>query len=115
MAEKQVDAFGGGGGKGGQDEATTLPVDNRARQTGAALRPTRRTRLPKESNEKGPQVNRPEVLPAAFGTCSNRLLPTRPDDGLPESRIRRVLVVQLREEAVTTPPFHGVSSLDAPD
>ena len=35
--------------------------------------------------------------------------------GLPESRVRRVLVVQLREEAVTTPPVHGVSSLDAPD
>ena len=57
------------------------------------------------------------LLPATFGTRSDRLLPPRPDDRSPEARVGRVLVVQLREatDADAPSPVHGVSGLGPPD
>ena len=92
-----------------------LPVDSGPRQTGATLHPTWRPRLPKEGDAKGAQVGRPALLSAAVGPRGNGLLPARPDVGPTEARDGRVLVVQLREEAVAPPSVHGVPSVGPPD
>ena len=54
-------------------------MDKRPRQAGETLCPARGSWLPEEGNEKGVQVSRPALLPAAVRTCGNGLFPTRPD------------------------------------
>ena len=45
-------------------------MDQRPRQTRAALRPTRRTRFPEESNETSSEVDRPAILSGHAATGS---------------------------------------------
>ena len=82
---------------------------------GATAPPPGRLRAPTENTQKGPQVNSTAVLPAAVRARRGWILPARSDVRPPATGDGRVLVMQLRKEAVASPPVYGVSGVVAAD
>ena len=91
------------------------PVGQEPCPPGATVPPPGRLRAPTEDAQKGPQVNSTAVLPAAVREPRDWILPVRPDDRRPATGDGRVLVVQLRKEAVGLRPVYGVLGVVAAD
>ena len=67
-----------------------------------------RLRPPSQVAAPGLNVSDREVLSVAVGARRHRLRPTLENDRHPAGGHEPVLVVQLRQEAVTPPPLYGV-------
>ena len=90
-------------------------MDQGTRLPGVKVPPPGRLRAPTEDAQKGPQVNSTAILSTVVRARRDWILPARPDDRPLATGDGRVLVVQLRKEAVALPPVHGVPGVVAAD